>query len=137
MPDNDHLKPRDTIIAQRARPRLHLKDQNREDWRLSDAVKMATSPCASYPSRSRRLRRRDEVHHRRDDTWSAMGARVVGISCDSFAVQKAWARRRTSPTPAGRHAPAGLQGVRLYWPDLNVAWRGTVIIGKSPTAGGK
>ena len=67
-------------------------------------------------------------------SWQAKGATVVGISCDSFAVQKAWADKEgfKQPLLADMHRHV-CKAYGLYWPDLNVSSRGTVVIGKDPS----
>ena len=65
-------------------------------------------------------------------TWSAKGAQVVGISCDSFASNKAWADAEglKQVLLCDMHREV-CKAFGLYWSDLNVSQRGTVVIGKS------
>lgn len=140
MPDNDHLKPRDTIIPPgEPAPDFTLKDQNRADWGLSDALKKGDVALCFYPlSFTGVCASEMKCITAEMTTWSAMGARVVGISCDSFAVQKAWAEKEgfTHTLLADMHRQV-CRAYGLYWPDLNVAWRGTVVIGKAADGNGK
>jgi peroxiredoxin (alkyl hydroperoxide reductase subunit C) len=55
---------------------------------------------------------------------------VVGISCDSFATQKAFADASKIEIPllADMHREV-CKAYGFYWADLNVASRGTVVIG--------
>jgi len=55
---------------------------------------------------------------------------VVGISCDSFATQKAFADASKIGIPllADMHREV-CKAYGLYWEDLNVSSRGTVVIG--------
>ena len=58
------------------------------------------------------------------------GATVVGIYCDSFAAHKAFAEQEGLEIPllADMHREV-CRAYGLYWADLNVASRGTVIVG--------
>ena len=64
------------------------------------------------------------------DRLSEAGASVVGISCDSFAAHKAFAEqlKLTHTLLADMHREV-CKAYGLYWPDLNVASRGTVVVG--------
>ena len=64
--------------------------------------------------------------------WQSKGATVVGISCDSFAALKAWgeAEGLTHTLLSDLHRSV-VRDYGLFWQDLNVANRGTVVIGQS------
>jgi peroxiredoxin len=70
--------------------------------------------------------------------WEKKGAQVVGISCDSFASLKAWADqlglKQTLLSDIHRQV---CRAYGLYWDELNVSSRGTVIIGKDTSGQGK
>jgi peroxiredoxin len=71
-------------------------------------------------------------------TWTAKGAQVVGISCDSFAAQKAWAEKEglRQTLLADMHRQV-CRAYGFFWPELNVSSRGTVVIGRDPEGRGK
>ncbi len=70
--------------------------------------------------------------------WQKKGAQVIGISCDSFATLKAWADKEGYKQTflADMHREV-CKAYGLYWKDLNVSSRGTVVIGKSAEGKGK
>ena len=136
----EQLKPRDkSITAGESAPDFVLKDQNKNDWRLSDAVKKGDVVLCFFPMAftgvcSTEMKCVDaEI-----GSWQKKGAQVVGISCDSFPVLKAWADslglKQTLLADMHRHV---CRAYGLYWPELNVAHRGTVVIGKSADGAGK
>lgn len=137
---NENLKPRDTIVGVgEVAPDFTLKDQNRNDWTLSDAVKKGDVVLSFYPMSFTGVCGTEMKCVSADmAAWTQKGAQVVGISCDSFAVQKAWADAEglKQPLLADMHRQV-CKAYGLYWPDLNVAWRGTVVIGKSADGKGK
>jgi len=137
---NEHLTPRAAPPAVGdAAPDFTLLDQDRKDWRLSDAVKRGDVVLCFYPLAFTSVCG-VEMRCVNDDmaTWSAKGAQVVGISCDSFAVQKAWAEKEGfgQPLLADMHRRV-CKAYGLYWPELNVASRGTVVIGKDASGTGR
>ncbi len=63
--------------------------------------------------------------------WADKGAQVVGISCDSFFAHKAWADSLgLKQTLLADMHRAVCKAYGIYWPDLNVSGRGTVVIGQ-------
>lgn len=129
---NEHLKPRDTVIrAGEIAPDFELTDQNRQPWRLSDALKKGEVVLCFYPMDFSPVCS-TEMKCASDEMskWTAKGAQVVGVSCDSFFVHKAWADalglRQTLVADMHRGV---CKAYGLYWPDLNIAWRGTVVVG--------
>lgn len=137
---HEHLPPRDRVIAAgEAAPEFVLKDQNRNDWRLSDHVKKGDVVLCFFPMAftgvcSTEMKCvNDEI-----DSWQKRGAQVVGISCDSFAVQKAFADSMglKQPLLADMHRSV-CRAYGLFWADLNVSSRGTVVIGRSADGKGK
>ena len=61
--------------------------------------------------------------------WHDAGYEVVGVSCDSFAVHKAWADQLglEQTLLADMHRSV-CKAYGFYWPELNIASRGTVVI---------
>jgi peroxiredoxin len=111
-------------------------DQDRQERRLSDLVGPRglvlcffpfafTSVCASEMQCVA-----SELGKCRSD-----GLEVVGISCDSFAALKAWADQLglKQVLLADLHRQV-CRAYGLFWEDLNVARRGTVIIEKQGDA---
>lgn len=137
---NDHLQPRSAPIkVGDAAPDFTLKDQNRADWRLADAVRKGDVVLCFYPlSFTGVCGVEMKCVHDEMAQWQAKGASVVGISCDSFAVQKAWAEKEgfKQPLLADMHRHV-CKAYGLYWPDLNVSSRGTVVIGQDASGEGR
>jgi len=131
MSGNDHLRPRDGLIRAGERaPDFTLPDQNRKDWTLSQAlgsgdVVLCFFPLAFTGVCGTEMKCITEEMSR----WAGKGAQVVGISCDSFAVLKAWADqmglRQTLLADMHRRV---CRAYGLYWADLNVSSRGTVVV---------
>lgn len=130
---NEQLKPRESVITVgETAPDFTLMDQNRAEWKLSEQLKKGDVVLCFYPMDfspvcSAEMKCvTDEM-----DKWAAKGAQVVGISCDSFFVHKAWAEALglKQTLLADMHRDV-CKAYGLYWPELNVAWRGTVAIGK-------
>lgn len=137
---NEHLAPRPTLIGVgEIAPDFALPTQDKGEWRLSDHVKKGdvvlsfvpfafTSTCST------------EMRCISDDlaTWTAKGAAVVGVDCDSPAANKAWAEKEgyKHPILADLHR-AVCRAYGLYWPDLNVANRGTIVVARSTDGRGK
>lgn len=130
---NEHLKPRDGVIKPgEVAPDFELTDQSRSPWKLSDALKKGDVVLCFYPMDFSPVCS-TEMKCASDEMskWTAKGAQVVGVSCDSFFTHKAWADALgiNFPLVADMHR-AVCKAYGLYWPDLNVAWRGTVVVGR-------
>ncbi len=128
---NEHLVPRDTHLrAGDAAPDFTLLDQHRAPWRLSDAVKKGHVVLCFYPMdfspvcMAEMKCVTDEMAR-----FAAKGAQVVGISCDSFFVHKAWAEslglKQTLLADMRREV---CKAFGVYFPDLNISGRATFII---------
>lgn len=120
-------------------PDFVLPDQNKAEWKLSDHVKNGDVVLCFYPFAFTGVCS-TEMKCISDDfsKWKDKGSQVVGVSCDSFAANKAWAEREGyKHTLLSDLHRAVCKAYGLYWPDLNVANRGTVIIGKDPSGKGK
>lgn len=128
-----NLTPRETFIQPgELAPNFTLKDQNKADWTLSEALKksevvLCFFPLDFSPVCSTEMKcASDEIAK-----WSAKGATVVGVSCDSFFTHEAWAKslglKQTLLADMHRQV---CKAYGIYWPDLNVAGRGTVIIAR-------
>lgn len=129
------LKPRTKFIAAGdSAPDFTLQDQERKDWKLSDAAKRGDVVLCFFPFAFTGVCG-TEMKCITDEmaSWRKKGAQVVGISCDSPFALKEWAAKEgfkhTVLSDLHRHV---CKGFGVYWADMNVAGRGTVIIGQSP-----
>ncbi len=134
------LNPRDTPIkVGELAPDFTLKDQNRADWKLSEALKKGDVVLCFFPLAFTGVCG-TEMKCVNDEMaqWQKKGAQVIGISCDSFATLKAWADKEGYKQTflADMHREV-CKAYGLYWKDLNVSSRGTVVIGKSAEGKGK
>lgn len=125
------LTPRDKpITAGEPAPDFTLKDQNRDDWTLSKALANGDVALCFFPLAFTGVCG-TEMKCINDElaSWSAKGATVVGISCDSFAALKAWSEQMglKQTLLADMHRNV-CRAYGLYWPDLNVSSRGTVVV---------
>lgn len=131
MPPTATLPARATVLQPGDEaPDFTLLDQNRSEWSLSEAAGHGTVVLCFYPLAFTSVCGTEmECITGELARWSDAGVRVVGISCDSFAAQKAWADQMgfTHPLLADMHR-AVCKGYGLYWSDLNVASRGTVVV---------
>ncbi len=134
------LEPRsDTIAAGEIAPDFTLTNQDRQEWTLSDAVKQGDVVLCFFPLAFTGVCG-TEMKCITDDMarWQEKGATVVGISGDSFAALKAWADqdgiKHTLLSDSHRKV---CKAYGLYWEDLNVSRRGTVVIGHSDSGEGK
>lgn len=137
---SDQLKAREKPVSVgEVAPDFTLKDQNRADWRLADHLKKGDVVLCFFPLAftgvcSTEMKCvNDEI-----ESWKKRGAQVVGISCDSFATLKAWADslHLKQTLLADMHRQV-CRAFGLFWPELNVSSRGTVVIGRSPDGVGK
>lgn len=128
------LTPRDTFIQPgETAPDFTLKTQDKTDWKLSDALKHGEVVLCFYPMDfssvcSTEMKCASEEMSK----WTSKGATVVGISCDSFFVHEAWAKSLglKQTLLADMHRSV-CKAYGIYWADLNVSGRGTVIIGRN------
>ena len=137
---NENLKPRTAPIgAGEEAPDFVLQDQDRKEWRLSDAVKKGAVVLAFFPFAFTGVcGTENKCITAEMAAWQKKGAQVVGVSCDSPFVLKKWAAEEgfKHTLLADLHR-AVCRAYGVYWPEMNVAGRGTVIIGKSETGRGK
>lgn len=130
-----NLSPRDSFIsAGESAPDFTLKDQNRNDFTLSAALANGDVVLCFFPLAFTGVCGTEMDCITKDlAKWSAKGAQVIGISCDSFATLKAWADasgyKQTFLADMHRQV---CKAYGIYWADLNVSGRGTVIITKGP-----
>ncbi|MEO1130793.1 MAG: redoxin domain-containing protein [Planctomycetota bacterium] len=133
---NDHLTPRQTPIATgETAPDFTLMDQDRNDWTLSEALKSGDVVLCFYPMDFSSVCS-TEMKCATDEMaqFTGKGAQVVGVSCDSFFTHAAWAESLGLKLPllADMHRSV-CKAYGLYFADLNVAARGTIVIGQDGT----
>lgn len=130
MTRND-LPPRSKpVSAGDLAPDFELLDQDKEPWRLSDRLASGDVVLCFYPLAFTGVCGTEmECITREMARWEAAGAVMVGISCDSFATNKAWAEQMgfKHRLLADMHREV-CKGYGLYWADLNCASRGTVVV---------
>lgn len=128
-----NLKPRERPIeVGEAAPDFTLKDQDKNEWTLSSALEkgpvvLCFYPMAFSPVCSTEMKCITDEFAK----WEEKGAQPVGISCDSFFAQKAWADSLglKQTLLADMHRDVS-KAYGFYWPDLNISTRGTVIVEK-------
>jgi len=128
---NDTLTERQTpITIGEVAPDFTLLDQDRVEWSLRDQLAKGDVVLCFYPFSFTGICGAEmKCVSSEMQQWQDQGVRIVGISCDSFAVQKAWAGQAGFSQPLlsdiHRHV---CKAYGLYWPEMNVASRGTVIV---------
>ena len=134
------LPARDKPIAVGdAVPDFTLQTQERAEWKLSDALKKADVVLSLFPFAFTGVCGTEmQCITREMADWQKKGAQVVGVSCDSPFVLKAWAEKEGfKHTLLSDQHRSLTKGLGLYWADMNTTNRGTVIIGKSADGHGK
>ena len=130
---------RESILsAGEGAPDFTLPNQDKSDWTLSAAVKKGDVVLCFFPfAFSGVCETEMKCVDAEMDAWKGKGATVVGISCDSFFANKAWKDQAGfgHDLLTDLHRSVCKQ-YGLYWSDLNVSKRGTVVIGQSETGNG-
>ncbi len=136
---NESLIARTSLIEiGQPAPDFTLVDQDRQEWTLSEAVKKGDVVIGFFPFAFTDVCSA-EMQYISDDMEAikGKGAEVVGLSCDSFAALKAWAKQmdfhQTLLSDLHRHV---CKAYGLYWPQMNVASRGTVVVGQADNGKG-
>lgn len=128
---SDTLKPRDRFIAAGdAVPDFTLQDQDRKEWKLSDAARKGDVVLCFFPFAFTGVCGTEmKCISAEMAQWQKKGATVVGVSCDSPFVLKEWAAKEgfqhTMLSDLHRQV---CKALGIYWADMNVAGRGTVIV---------
>jgi peroxiredoxin len=137
---NDTIKPRDKAIAVgESVPDFTLQTQDRKEWHLADNVKAGDVVLCFFPFAFTGVCGTEmQCVTREMENWKKKGATVVGVSCDSPFVLKAWADKEgfKHPLLSDQHRQL-TRGLGLYWADMNTTNRGTVVVAKSETGQGK
>jgi peroxiredoxin len=131
---NEHLTPRNTPIGEgELAPDFTLMDQDKGQWTLSEEVRKGDVMLCFYPMDfspvcSTEMKCVTEEMGR----FEEQGVEAVGVSCDSFFTHKAYADsmglRQTLLSDMHREV---CKAYGFYFDDLNVAARGTVLVGQS------
>ncbi len=126
--------PRSTpIAAGDVVPDFALQTQDRQEWRLSEAVKQGDVVLALFPFAFTGVCGTEMKCITKDlADWKKKGASVVGLSCDSPFTLKAWAQAEgLQHTLLSDQHRTVTKALGLYWGDMNTTQRGTVVIPKS------
>ena len=129
-----NLKPRDTFVSAGDPVQdFTLQDQDRKEWKLSDAAKKGDVILAFFPFAFTGVCGiENKCITAEMASWQKKGAQVVAVSADSPFTLKEWAAKEgfkhTLLSDLHREVSKSLG---IYWADMNVTGRGTVIIGKS------
>lgn len=135
MPNpNAHLTPRSEVIpAGAVAPDFTLPTQNRgEEWTLSQALKKGDVVISFFPMAFTGVCTTEMVCISKElAVYTSRDAQIVGLSTDTSPTLKAWGDQLglKQPLLADTHRSV-CKAYGLYWPDLNVTWRGTVIVGR-------
>jgi peroxiredoxin len=137
---SETLKPRENAIkVGDIVPNFELNDQTRTPWKLDEHLKKGDVVLCFFPFAFTGVCGTEMKCISKDlADWSKKGASVVGVSCDSPFVLKAWADaegfKHTLLSDQHRQVTKALG---LYWADMNTTQRGTVVIGKAADGHGK
>jgi peroxiredoxin len=133
MPGNDQLKPRDKAITTgEPAPNFTLQTQDRKDWTLADALKEGDVVLSFFPFAFTGVCGTEmQCITREMAGWKAKGAQVVGVSCDSPFVLKAWAEKEgfTHTLLSDQHRQV-CKGYGLHWAEMNTTGRATVAVSR-------
>ncbi len=134
------LTPRtDPISAGEPAPDFTLKDQDQNDWTLSQALENGDVVLCFYPMdfspvcSTEQKCATDEMA-----SFQGKGLQVIGISTDSFFTHKAWADALglKQPLLADMHRSVS-KAYGIFFEPLNISGRGTVVVtrgeGGTPT----
>ena len=131
---NDHLKTRDTVIAAgEFAPDFELPtDVWGKTWKLSDALKSGDVVLSFFPFAFTGVCGTEMACITKDlGQLASSGATVVGISADGAPSLAEWKKQLgLTQTLLSDNFRAVCKAYGLYWADLNVCWRGTVVVGK-------
>ena len=125
--------PRSPIATGDAIPDFTLDDQDRKPWMLSQAIRAGDAVLCFYPFAFTGVCGTEmKCITREMSDWRARGLTVVGVSCDSSFVLKAWAAAEgfTHTLLSDQHRTV-CQSLGIYWAEMNTTRRATVIVGAS------
>jgi len=128
-----------TIIAPgMTAPDFTIDTQGRDPWSLAAALKKSDVVLCFFPFAFTGVCGVEmECLSKEMLRWEQAGAAPVGVSCDSSPALNAWADRDgiTATMLSDIHRDV-CTAYGLHWVEMNVAHRGTVIIGQSDTGTG-
>lgn len=127
------------VAAGDAAPDFTLHTQDRQDWKLADALKQGDVVLCFFPFAFTGVCGTEmKCISKEMAEWKKKGAQVVGISCDSPFTLKAWAAAEgfTHTLLSDQHRNV-CKAYGIYWADMNTTNRATVIIGKNAEGRGK
>ncbi|HYD00365.1 MAG TPA: redoxin domain-containing protein [Phycisphaerales bacterium] len=131
---NEHLTPRDGVIQPgETAPDFELPtDVWGKSWRLSDALKQGDVVLSFFPFAFTGVCGTEMSCITKDlGTLGGKGTTVVGISADGGPSLAEWKKQLgLTQTLLSDNFRRVSKAYGLYWADHNVAWRGTVVIGK-------
>ncbi|MGD9692506.1 MAG: redoxin domain-containing protein [Phycisphaerales bacterium] len=130
---NEHLTVRETPIRVGDKaPDFTLPDQDRKDVTLSEHLKAGKTVVLSFfPMAFTSVCGTEMGCFTRDlGKFKEKNTVVLGVSCDSFATLKAWSEAEgIKATMLADMHRAVCRAYGMYFAPLNVAGRGTVVIG--------
>lgn len=131
---NEHIHPRLTFIAAgEDMPDFTLTTHTRQDFKLSAELEKGDVALCFFPlAFTGTCGTEMECVSKEMAQWKAKGAQVVGVSCDSYASLKAWAEKEGYQQVFISDIHRTLcKGLGIFWPELNVSGRGTVVVSKN------
>jgi len=130
-----HLKPRDAVIAPgETAPDFELPtDVWGKTWKLSDALKQGDVVLSFFPFAFTGVCGTEMSCITKDlGSLGQKGTQVVGISADGAPSLAEWKKQLgLTQTLLSDNFRQVSRAYGLYWPEQNVSWRGTVIIGRN------
>jgi peroxiredoxin len=127
------------VAAGDAAPDFTLQTQDRKDWSLAEEIRKGDVVLCFFPFAFTGVCGTEmKCITREMAEWQKKGAQVVGVSCDSPFVLKAWAAAEsfTHTFLSDQHRTV-TKAYGLFWADMNTTNRATVIISKGPDGRGK
>lgn len=128
------LTPREKpVAAGDTIPDFTLLDQDRKEWKLSDAANKGDVIISIFPFAFTGVcGTENKCITAEMASWQKKGATVVGLSCDSTFALKAWAAQEGfKHTLLSDNKREVCRALGFYWPEMNASTRGTVIVAKS------
>ncbi|MBY0307473.1 MAG: redoxin domain-containing protein [Phycisphaerales bacterium] len=131
---NEHLKAREGVIGKdEAAPDFELPtDVWGKTWKLSDAINQGDVVLSFFPFAFTGVCGTEMSCITKDlATLGSKGVQVVGVSADGAPSLAEWKKQLgLTQTLLSDNFRAVCKAYGLYWPEMNVCWRGTVVIGK-------
>lgn len=133
-PPMSTLTPRSSVIAAgEAAPDFSLETTARDKWTLSAALKKGDVVLSFFPFAFTGVcGTENQCLSKEVEQFAGKHATAVGVSCDSPFALKAWAEQMgfKHTLLSDQHREVA-KAYGLYWPEMNTAARGTVIIGQN------